>query len=100
MTRRILFALLLVALGGALATARPPRGAVPPNPAPFAAYPASEALQADVAWHRQVGDREVRLSWFLHGDPVDALLCRIDLNRDEVRASGCHRRALDRAQAS
>jgi RNA polymerase sigma factor (sigma-70 family) len=51
---------------------------------PPVAFPPSEALTANLNWHNQTRADEIRMSWFLRGDPSIALLCRIDLAKGKV----------------
>jgi RNA polymerase sigma factor (sigma-70 family) len=51
---------------------------------PPVTFPPSEALTANLNWHNQTRPDEIRMSWFLRGDPGIALLCRIDLAKGKV----------------
>jgi RNA polymerase sigma factor (sigma-70 family) len=46
--------------------------------------PPSEALTANRNWHNETKADEIRMSWFLRGDPRITLLCLIDLAKGEV----------------
>lgn len=50
-------------------------------------YPRSDAFTANVAWHKQVGENEIRMSWFLRGDPGIAMACTADLSSSRVTTS-------------
>ena len=41
---------------------------------------ASDAFASNIRWHKQVGENEVRLSWFLRGEPGIAMVCTADLS--------------------
>jgi RNA polymerase sigma factor (sigma-70 family) len=51
---------------------------------PPVALPPSAALTANLNWHNDTKVNEIRMSWFLRGDPGIVLLCRIDLAKGEV----------------
>ena len=42
---------------------------------PLSAYPQTGPFASNVDWHKGVGENEVRMSWFLRGDPGIALVC-------------------------
>jgi RNA polymerase sigma factor (sigma-70 family) len=54
---------------------------------PLGAYPPSDAFKANVAWHRKVRPNEIRLSWFLDGNPKVAMVCTADLTGCQVTTS-------------
>jgi hypothetical protein len=54
---------------------------------PLTAYPPSDALSANIAWHKQTGENEIRTSWFLHGTPGIAMVCTADLLSSKVTTS-------------
>lgn len=54
---------------------------------PLSQYPQSEAFAENVAWHKQVGEKEVRMSWFLRGEPSIAMVCTAHLSKYEVTTS-------------
>ncbi len=56
------------------------------EPDPFAAYPHEGGFAADLAWHKKVAANEIRMSWFLHGDPDIAMVCLADLAHHKVEA--------------
>src|SRR5262249_22671671 len=41
-------------------------------------------LAANLAWHRQVGKDEIRMSWFLRGEEQIAMVCSADLAKGSV----------------
>jgi RNA polymerase sigma factor (sigma-70 family) len=73
-----------------MAQAQPDEVAPPPKDVkgqdvdPPAGFPPSEALTANLVWHNETKADEIRMSWFLRGDPGIALLCRIDLAKGKV----------------
>jgi RNA polymerase sigma factor (sigma-70 family) len=64
--------------------ARQPEDTIGQEVDPPVAFPPSEALTANLNWHHEAKADEIRMSWFLRGDPRIALLCRIDLAKGEV----------------
>ncbi len=50
----------------------------------FEAYPRSDALDATVTWHRETGEDQLRMTWFLHGEPQVAMRCLVDLSKYQV----------------
>lgn len=50
----------------------------------FANFPRSEPLVATIAWHRQTGKDQLRMTWFLHGKPQVAMRCLTDLSKYEA----------------
>jgi hypothetical protein len=62
---------------------RPKQSAVEKPADPLKDAPRSEAFEANLNWHRQVAENEVRLSWFLRGEAGIAMICKIDLSRAE-----------------
>src|SRR5262245_14198883 len=54
---------------------------------PLSTYPRSDALAANLAWHKQVGENAIRMSWFLRGDPGIAMVCTADLSSYKVTTS-------------
>lgn len=51
------------------------------------AYPHSGAFKANIAWHKRVGNNEIRMSWFLRGDVNIAMICKVDLTTSKVSTS-------------
>jgi hypothetical protein len=51
------------------------------------AYPRSDAFADNVAWHKKVGEHEIRMSWFLGGQANVAMICTADLAAYKVTAS-------------
>lgn len=51
---------------------------------PLSVYPHSEGFTADLAWHKEVGENEIRMSWFLRGEPRIAMICKADLSASKV----------------
>jgi hypothetical protein len=89
-SRHILTLLFLVFLGPFAVSSAPCNG--PEQPAtgdadPLNAYPRSDAFADNVAWHKKVGENEIRMSWFLHGDPKVAMVCTADLSKYKVTTS-------------
>jgi hypothetical protein len=90
-----LLALLWLAVAGpvAMMSALPPRetkkapAAAKEDADPLSAYPRSEAFAANVAWQKQVGENEVRMSWFPGGRPNVAMRCAADLSKSTVVTS-------------
>ncbi len=64
---------------------------------PPMAFPPSEALTANLNWHQETRADEIRMSWFLRGNPGIALLCRIDLAKGKVHLE---REVFQRARQS
>jgi hypothetical protein len=68
-----------------------PRPQEPDKPSEAAnllsAYPRSQAFAENVAWHKHVGNNEIRMSWFLGGDPGVAMVCTADLAANKVTTS-------------
>jgi hypothetical protein len=54
---------------------------------PLDAYPKSDALAANLAWHKQTAENEIWTSWFLHGKPGIAMICTANLNTYQVMTS-------------
>lgn len=54
---------------------------------PLAAYAQSDAFTHNLTWHRQVGENEIRTSWFLRGEPGIAMVCTADLSASKVTTS-------------
>ena len=54
---------------------------------PLSAYPRSEAFAENVTWHKQVGKNEIRMSWFLRGEPGIAMVCTAELSKSKVTTS-------------
>ena len=42
---------------------------------PLSAYLQTEAFASNLDWHKGVGENEVRMSWFLQGNPGVAMVC-------------------------
>jgi hypothetical protein len=51
---------------------------------PLNAYRRSDAFAANVAWHKKVGENEIRRSWFLDGKPNVAMVCTADLSKSRA----------------
>jgi hypothetical protein len=51
---------------------------------PLSIYPRSDALDANIAWHRQVGANEVRISWFPGESTRVAKVGTADLSKSKV----------------
>lgn len=51
---------------------------------PLSILPRSDALAANLAWHNETSENEIRMSWFLDGKPNVAMVCRADLSSSTV----------------
>jgi hypothetical protein len=54
---------------------------------PLSAYARSEAFAANIAWHKQVGENEIRMSWFIRGEASAAMVCTADMSSYRVTTS-------------
>jgi hypothetical protein len=63
----------------------------------LSAFPHSEAFAANVAWHKQFRENEIRMSWFLRGEPGITIVCTAELSKSKVTTS---REVYDNASQS
>jgi hypothetical protein len=90
-----LLALLLFAVVGPVAVMSAPMpqetkkapDAAKEDADPLNTYPRSEAFAANVAWQKNVGENEIRMSWFPDGRSNVAMRCTADLSNSKVVTS-------------